>query len=305
MELRHLRYFIAAAEELHVGHAALRLHIAQPPLSRQIHDLEREVGTALFSRRNRRIQLTAAGEAFLDGARQTLAQAELAIDDARRAARGEIGRLALGFVGSAAYAVLPRLLRAYRAQAPAVALSLAAMTTQEQVLALREQRIRIGILRPPIDEPRIALHTMVYEPLVAVLPVSHPLAAREQVALRDLAEEPFILYPRADGPGVHDTIVGCCRRAGFSPRIAQEAGEMQTIAGLVAGGIGVALVIAQVEHARASGVAYRPLADDIAPWALALAWRQDDDSPVTQTFLAAAEVALAAAATETPMPPHR
>lgn len=288
MELRHLRYFVAVAEELHFGRAAQRLHLAQPPLSRQIQALERELGVPLFTRHRRRVALTAAGETFLEGARRVLASADDVVRDAQRAQRGEIGRLALGFVGSAAYTVLPRILRAFRERYPLVELSLQAMTTQEQVAALQDRRIGAGILRPPVDEGSFALQPLLREPLVAALPEDHPLAAQERVPLVALAGESFVLYPRADGPAVHDAIVSLCVEAGFSPRIVQESGEMQTIAGLVAGGIGVALVIAPAERMRSRGVVYRPLADVTRSWELALAWRRDEASPVAGALLAAA-----------------
>lgn len=288
MELRHLRYFVAVAEELHFGRAAVRLHVAQPSLSRQIQVLERELGASLFVRRNRRIELTTAGRVFLEGARQTLEAADIAARDTQRAARGEIGRLAIGFVGSAAYVVLPSLLRAFRMRYPDVALSLHAMTTQEQVTAFQNRSIQIGILRPPVGERMLALQTVAHESLVVALPESHPLAQSERVLLAALANEPLILYPRADGPGVHDAIVSQCLQAGFTPRIVQEAAEMTTIAGLVAGGIGIALVLASTDHLHSWGVAYRPVDGDIPSWELALAWRQDDTSAVVRAFLSTA-----------------
>ena len=288
MELRHLRYFVAVAEELHFGRAAARLHMAQPPLSRQIQMLERELGVSLFVRRNRRVDLTTAGQTFLEGASRTLETADLAVRDAQRAARGEIGRLALGFVGSAAYAVLPSLLRAFRMRYPAVELSLQAMTSQEQVVAFQQRRIHIGILRPPVGERMLTLHPVARESLVVVVPESHPLAQFERVPLAALADQPLILYPRADGPGIHDAIVSLCLHAGFTPRIVQEAAEMTTIAGLVAGGIGIALVLASIEHLHSWGVVYRSADGDIPSWELALAWRQDDDSTVVRAFLTTA-----------------
>ncbi len=292
MELRHLRYFIAVAEELHFGRAAARLHVAQPPLSRQIQSLERELGVPLFIRRNRRIELTTAGHVFLEGARRTVDAAELAARDAQRAGRGEIGRLALGFVGSATYAVLPALLHSFRTRYPDVELSLQAMTTQEQVAAFQQRSIHIGILRPPIGERMLALHTIARESLLIVLPESHPLAHSEQVRLAALADEPLILYPRADGPGIHDAIVSLCLQAGFTPRIVQEAAEMTTIAGLVAGGIGLALVLAPIAHLHSWGVVYRPVDGDVPSWELALAWRHDNISTVVRAFLSTAHEVL-------------
>ena len=289
MELRHLRYFVAVAEELHVGRAAVRLHLAQPPLSRQIQQLEREIGVPLFIRSHRRVQLTAARQAFLAGARRTLAEADRAVHDAQRAQRGEIGRLSLGFVGTATAEALPLLLQAFRRQYPHVELALQSMTTQEQVAALQNKRIQIGLLRPPLDDPQITLRALLYESLVAVLPERHPLASLERIALRTLANEPFILYPRSDSPRVRDTIVGVCQAAGFSPTITQEAREMETIAGLVAGGIGVALVIGSVANLRHTGVVYKDIEDYLPPWELALAWWRDEDSPVARAFINVAE----------------
>jgi len=286
MELRHLRYFVAVAEELHFGRAATRLHLAQPPLSRQIRALEDEVGVALLARTNRRVALTEAGRVFLEGARRTLAQADAAVGDARRAARGEIGRLALGFVGTATYDVLPRLLRAFRVASPDVVLELRSLTTGEQVAAFRERRLDIGLLRPPVDDPTLALRTIVREPLLAVLPDTHPLAGYARVPLGALADEPFILYRRASGPATHDRIVGACLRAGFSPAIVQETDEMQTMAGLVAGGLGVALMIAPVGAPHSAGVVYRPLEGAAPTWEMALAWRRDNETAVVRAFLA-------------------
>lgn len=289
MELRHLRYFIAVAEELHFGRAAARLHITQPSLSVQIRDLERAVGAPLLARSGRRVQLTEAGRAFLAGARLAVAQVELAIQDARRAYRGEIGQLTLGFVGSAAYRVLPHLLRTFRATHPDVTLRLSAMTTKEQLAALSERRIDLGLLRLPVEDAGLAWHVVASEPLMAVLPAHHLLATLAQIPLGALASEPFILYPRADSPAIRDTIIALCHKAGFSPNIIQETGEMQTIVGLVAGGIGNALVIAPEGYRGTGDVVFKALAgDDIPTWDMALTWRSDSEwPPVIRSFLAA------------------
>lgn len=291
MELRHLRYFIAVAEELHFGRAAIRLHIAQPSLSIQIRELERELGVTLLARTNRRVELTEAGRAFLDGARRTLIQLEEAISDAQRAERGQSGRLSVGFVSSASYELLPRLLSAFRAAYADVTLRLHAATTNEQLVALDERRLDLGLLRLPIDSTRYRWQVLADEPLVAIVPVSHPLAAQDLTPLSSLARESFILYPRADNPVIHDTIIACCHRAGFSPRITQETGDMQTITALVASGMGVALVIASPGLRAAPGVAIRPLAGhDIPVWQIALAWRSEPNPPPTiRAFVAMAE----------------
>jgi DNA-binding transcriptional LysR family regulator len=291
MELRHLRSFVVVAEELHFGRAAKRLSITQPSLSIQIRDLERAVGVPLLERTRRHVQLTAAGRVFLEGARQTLAQAERTVQDAQRAQRGEIGQLRLGFVGSAAYRVLPLLLRAFRAAYPDVEMRLQAMTTKEQLAAMAERRIDAGLLRLPVADARLAWRVVATEPLVAVLPLIHPLAALASVALEALASEPFILYPREDSPAIRDTIIALCRQAGFSPLIAQESGQMQTIVGMVAGGVGVALVIAPEDYRSAGDVVFKPLAGQGIPtWDMALTWRADGEiAPTVRALLAVSE----------------
>lgn len=291
MELRHLRYFIAVAEELHFGRAAARLGIAQPPLSMQIRDLERELGARLFARTNRRVTLTEAGRVFLDGARRTIAQLEDATLQARLAGRGEIGELRIGYVSSATYQVLPYLLRAFRDVNPGVVMRLHMATSLEQTAALREGRLDVGILRLPVDEATLDWRAVTDEPLVAVLPASHPLAAQKRTPLAALAGEAFILYPRADNPGIHDAIIELCMRAGFSPIIAHETGNMQAITALVAGGLGVALVIAPPGLRMAPDVVVRPLdGADIPIWRTALAWRREREvAPVVRAFLTASE----------------
>jgi DNA-binding transcriptional LysR family regulator len=292
MELRHIRYFLVLAEELHFRRAARRLSITQPALSIQIRDLERSVGVPLLARTNRQVQLTEAGRAFLEGARLVVDQVDRAVQDAKRAGRGEIGELALGFVGSAAYVVLPELLRAFRKAYPQVTLRLASMTTKEQLAALAEHRLDLGLLRLPIDDSTLAWRRVTTEPLVAVLPSTHPQANEARIPLGTLANEHFILYPRADSPAIRDAIVSLCRGSGFSPTIAQESGEMQTILGLVAGGIGVALVIAPEGYRSVGDVVIKPLVEDQAAprWDMALAWRRDrEQRPVVQAFLSASE----------------
>jgi DNA-binding transcriptional LysR family regulator len=294
MELRHLRYFVAVAEALHFGRAAKRLHLAQPSLSRQIRDLEHELGVPLLSRAHRRLALTLAGEVFLEGARLTLAHAAEAAEDARRAHRGEVGRLRLGFVQSATFQALPRLLGAFRTQCPDVAVEVRAMTTMQQVAALRDLRIHVGLLRPPIDDRGLALEVISHDPLVVALPSNHPLARSERVPLAALADEPFILYARSEGPGVRDAIVGACLAAGFRPRIAQEAWDTPTIVALVGSGLGISLLLSPVPPTGDGAVTYRSLAEDLAPWELALAWRRDDQSAALQRFLETAQETTAA-----------
>ena len=288
MELRHLRYFVAVAEELHLGRAAERLHIAQPPLSRQIRDLEREVGTPLFERVPRGVELTPAGHAFLPEARLTLAQAERAQRTARRAAEGEIGRLRVGFVEAAAYSgVLPDVLGFFRMHLPNIGLSLFELDALEQADAFRGGRIDVGLVdSPPPDADRWLRVERVYtDPLVAALPHTHRLAARRRLALADLAGEPFVLFPRHVGPALFDDLIARCRAAGFSPRVVQEAAGWHTLAGLVGAGMGVAFVPGSLTHFQRPEVVYRPLRDLPVELELSAAWRQGEQSPVRERFV--------------------
>jgi DNA-binding transcriptional LysR family regulator len=288
VELRHLRSFVVTAEELHVGRAAVRLHLTQPSLSRQISALERDVGAPLFSRIRRRFGLTPAGEVFLPAAREILRRADEAATDARRAHRGELGTLRLRFVQSATFEALPRLLAAFRSAHPDVELDVETMTTIGQVAALRAGQIDVGLLRPPIGDPALSTRVISRDPLVAALPAGHPLARRRRLRLAALADEPFVLYTRSYGPSVQDAIIGHCLTAGFSPRIVQEAGDTQTIVSLVAAGLGVSLLIAPTPPTSADAVVYRPISDALPPWELALAWSPSSLTPVVERFLTVA-----------------
>ena len=289
MELRHLRYFVAVAEELHFGRAAERLRIAQPPLSRQIRDLEREVGTPLFERVARGVELTAAGRAFLPEARLTLAQAERAQRTAQRAARGEIGRLRVGFVEAATYSgVLPDVFGFFRMHLPDIGLSLFEMDSLQQTDAFREGRIDLGILyAPPPDAERWLRVERVYsEPLVAALPRTHRLATRTRLSLADLGEESFVLFPRPVAAELYDDIIARCRSAGFSPRVVQEAAGWHTLAALVGAGVGVSLVPRSLMQFERT-VVYLPVRDLSVDIALEAMWKRGDKSPVRDRFVTA------------------
>lgn len=286
IELRHLRYFVAVAEELHFGRAAQRLHISQPPLSMQIRSLEEALGVQLLARTQRRVALTQAGSAFLGEARQVLARTEAAIMLARRASRGEVGDLAVGFVSTADYNVLPPLLREFRTRAPAVRLTLHESTTDRQIADLLEGRIDIGFVLPPVDDARLTYRRIHQEPLVAALPARHPLArARGRIRLAKLADAPFILFPRPLAPGLYDAVVSFCRSAGFSPHIEQEAVQMQTIVSLVSAEMGVALIPASLQHLGRTGVVYKALVEPSPLTEIGLAWRRDDPLSTLQVFL--------------------
>jgi len=275
MELRHLRYAVAVADELHFGRAAARLHIAQPPLSQQIKQLEDEIGARLFDRSHRRVRLTDAGAAFISEARRTLASAERAADAARRAARGELGRLALGYVSSAAYELLPSLVRAFRKRAPDVTLALEEMSSSEQSRALAAGTLDLGLVRrPPPIEPGLAGTVVRREPTVLAVPRDHALAAPRRLRLRALTHEPLIVFPARPRPSWADVAIDLCRRAGFEPRISHEALEMASALSLVAAGIGVALVPASIRAVRRPGVVFRPIAP--APTSEILLVRRDE-----------------------------
>jgi DNA-binding transcriptional LysR family regulator len=287
MELRHLRYFVAVAEELHFGHAAVRLAMTQPPLSQQIRQLEEELQVTLFRRRTRRrVELTEAGVSFLAGARRALAEVERAVTAAQRTARGEEGNLVVGFVGTAAYAFLPELLQHLRVGYPDITLSLREMTTAQQVEALAGGDVDLGFLRPPHMGKDIVTETLWEEQLVAVLPDHHPQAGPIEVPLdvKDLAEEPFVLFPPREGHGLYSQVMECCRTAGFQPRAIQEAVQMETLLSLVAGNIGVTLAPAAVRTLGRDGVVCRPLTSS-PTLALATAWRAGDERVVLHRVL--------------------
>jgi DNA-binding transcriptional LysR family regulator len=288
MELRHLHYFIAVAEELHFSRAAERLHISQPPLSQQIQSLEEELGVKLFERTKRQVHLTEAGKVFLERSYQVLAQLEQAIAATRQIGRGEVGRLAIGFVDSAMYTVLPEILRVFREQFPAVELRLHELTTTQQIQALYDKQIDIGIVRSAISEPGLSVECLLQESLVLALPENHLLSAQTQVSLSSLADESFILSPAKLGPLFYEQIIHSCQQAGFRPKVAQEAVQMQTIIGLVAAGLGIAIVPASMQNFHRSGVIYKSLQEQIPNTGLYLTWRQHDSSPVISAFLSLA-----------------
>lgn len=285
MELRQLQYFLAVAEELNFGRAAARLGIAQPPLSRQIRQLEQELGVELFRRTKRRVELTEVGRVFLEEARQILSQVEQGVRVAQRASRGEIGRLVVGFEGSSTYDVIPVSLKVYRERFPEVELVVYAMTTEEQIQALLENRIGIGFVVSPLNDKRLAIEIILREALILAIPESHPLVARNEVRVRELEGESFIMFQRNRGCGLYDQAIAVCQRAGFSPRVIQEADEMQVMLGFVAAGLGITLLSASVQQFQRPGVVYRTLQPSTPKVTLALAWRRDDPSAVLQAFI--------------------
>lgn len=285
MDLRQLRYFVAVAEELHFGHAAHRLRIAQPALSRQIQALEKDLLVQLLFRNRRRVQITPAGQVFLERARLILARADEAVLAAQRAGGGVSGTLNLGFVGSATYDVLPGVLREFLQAAPHVDLTLSEMTVHAQIEALTEKRIDIGLLRLPAKTEGLVFRAIAREPLYVALPSSHRLALLPAVPMTALSEEPFVLYPDHPRPSWTEYVIGLCQQAGFRPVVVQRTVEIQTTLSLVAAGIGVSIVPKCIGNLQRKDVVFRRLAGVRARTELLAAYREHDPSPVVQTFL--------------------
>lgn len=288
MELRHLRYFVAVAEELHFGRAAERLHMSQPPLSQQIRALEDEIQVELFARSGRGIVLTAAGREFLEYARQVLVQVEQGVRSSQGVQRGELGRLSVGFITSMAYTYLPWVLRVFRSRYPKVELALTEQETWSQLNAIREGRLHVGIVRGPVDEPGLASVRVLSEPFLVALPDDHPLASSRTVALKKLASDEFILFPRHIGGRFYAEVMQLFQQAGFTPKVAQEAVQMHVAVGLVSARIGVALVPASTRLLPIPGVVFRPLASRSGRAEIAIAYREGERSPLVDAFRAVA-----------------
>jgi DNA-binding transcriptional LysR family regulator len=289
-ELWQLRYFLAVAERLHFGRAAAALHISQPPLSRAIRALETKLGVVLFARSRRRVELTPEGTRLLGEARRIVGQLERTVHEVRGMARGEEGRLRVGFVSLADYGVLPGLLKAFKSARPGIALALREMLSPEQAAALAAGELDFGLLLPPVSGAGELEHIVVQrERFVAALPASHRLAtARGRLAVSALAGEPFVMVPRDIAPGLYDIVTGLAARAGISFNVAQEAIQMQTVVSLVSSGLGVAIVPGSIANLGRRGVVYRELADRHPRLDLWLAWPRSGLGTAARDFLALA-----------------
>src|ERR1700744_3881972 len=293
MELRRIQYFVAVAEEAHFGRAAERLRMAQPPLSQQIKALEAEMGVVLFHRTTRKVELTPAGERFLDRARAILADVDDAVTEAGQVAAGMVGRIAIGFTGSATYDLLPSLVRVLRADLPGIELDIhGEMLTPDQVTALTDGTLDLGLLRPPVRNTALEVQVLRREPLIAVLPEPHPLAVHDRVRLAALRDDPFITYPSHNRSVVYEAVIDACQRAGFVPASVNEVSETSTMVSFVAAGLGVALVPASVQHLRITGATYLPLAGTTQEVELALATRAGETSPHVARVRAPGEALL-------------
>ena len=286
MELRHFRYFTSVVQWNGYREAARQRHVAQPALSQAVAELEEELGLKLFLREKRRARLTPEGEVFYKEAVRVLQQVEEAVESARRAARGEIGVLRIGFLGSATASFLPGLIRLYRQRYPGVKLVLDELTPVQQDDAFARGELDLGFTRPLSNEQAALLNsrTIYREPLLVAMP--ERMAPRKQtVDLKTLEQVPLVLFHRRGAPGLFDSITALCREAGFIPRVEHEPNLMQTVLSLVASEAGATIVPACVRNLRADGVAFRRITPDHIRIELVAAWSQNSQSVVLQSFL--------------------
>jgi DNA-binding transcriptional LysR family regulator len=293
IELRHLRYFVTVAEELHFGRAAQRLHLSQPPLSQQIQRLEEILGTALFARTTRSVRLTVAGEAFLPRARRTLRNMERDLEETRSIGRGEVGSLNIGFVGSAMLMTLPGIFRAYREAYPKVHLRLHESFTSRVIEGMENGSLDAGILRDgdPIQNMRV--ETIYSEPYVAVLPRSHRCAGQKSISPGALRGEPFVHYPQTAGTRAFEKPLSIFDAYGFRPQIVQEASHWLTIVNMIGAGFGVSVAPACVGRIASSSVVCLPLRGAKVMSHIELAWMEGESRPIVEAFMRIARGARA------------
>ncbi|EML6553301.1 LysR family transcriptional regulator [Klebsiella michiganensis] len=273
IELRHLRYFIAVAEELHFGHAAARLNISQPPLSQQIQILEQQIGARLFARTNRSVSLTEAGRQFLADSRQILSQVDDAAARAARLHHGETGELRIGFTSSAPFIkAVSDTLSTFRRRYPDVHIQTRETNTREQIVPLNEGALDLGLMRNTQLPDTLVWERVLREPLLAMVPRDHPLASKPRVSLRELAREPFVFFEPHVGTGLYDDILGLMRRYDLTPAITQEVGEAMTIIGLVAAGLGVSILPASFRRVQLLEMCWLPIEEQDAVSEMWLVW---------------------------------
>jgi DNA-binding transcriptional LysR family regulator len=292
IDVRQLRYFKAVAEALHFGRAAQQLHIAQPALSRQIQQLEKDLGVLLLRRNQRRFELTPAGALLLGRANRILDEIAKATIDVQRLHRGESGLLTVGFIQSATYWLLPAMLQRFRESYPDVQFDLREMSSSEQLAALPRGEIDVGILRPPVGNPELRVQTILEERLVLALPAQHRLAHQGKAALEDVAAEPFVLVSRQGSPYLHARILSMCEARGFSPSVVQTAAQLHTIIGLVGAGMGVAVVPETARRLNGSNVQLLQVEGAQSSVEIALAWRADREAPMLHSFGDVAELVV-------------
>jgi DNA-binding transcriptional LysR family regulator len=287
MELRHIRYFLAVAEEQNFTRAAKKVGIGQPPLSQQIRALEDEIGTPLFHRLSHGAELTSAGQAFLPEAQAILRQAERAKKIAGLGAKGEVGQLRIGFTSSAVFRpILPQIIRDFHQKHPGVQLSLTEEDTSELLKLLAEMQLDASFIRPGPQNPEdFDVYRFRDESSMAALPLGHPLAQGRTVKLSSLSHEPFVIFPRKAGPSLFDGIIESCRRSGFDPIIVHEAPQISSTPNLVSAGLGVSIVPRSIAtQIRVKGVAYLPIVGEAPAFGLALAIRIDERSAIVRNL---------------------
>lgn len=288
LEFRHLRCFMALAEELHFGRAAQRLAMSQPPLSVAIQQLEASVGARLFDRDSKGVRLTPAGLAFRGHAAGLLERADAACALAREVQAGEVGRLRVGFVGSTLYNGLSAWLRAFQTSWPRVEVVVVELNSQDQIDALLQDELDLGLVHTDRLPPTLQSQPLYTEPFLACLPAGHALAGSAELPLAELSDQPFILFSRRGSPDYHARIVDICRQqGGFHPRLQHEGRHWLSVVSLVAQGLGVSIVPAGFQRAGIQGASFRPLADRIDDSAVFAAWRRDGDPILRQRLLAA------------------
>lgn len=284
IELRHLRYFVAVAEELHFGRAAARLHLAQPPLSQQIRRLEDLLGYPLFLRTSRSVALTHAGTAFLERARRILRTVQRDLDETRSVGRGEVGSLHVGFVGSGMLTTLPAVFRSFRETYPRVSLHLHESFTSRVLEGLEDGTLDAGILRDADPIEGFHVTTLFSEPFVAVLPATHRCARQKAISAASLRGEPFVYYPRTAGERAYEKPLSLCEAHGFRPQIVQEASHWLTILRLIGAGLGVSIAPACVQRIASPDVVCIPIRDAKVASEIELAWRIGDARPIVERF---------------------
>jgi DNA-binding transcriptional LysR family regulator len=286
MEFRQLRYFLAVADHLHFTEAARFLGIAQPPLSQQILKLEREIGTPLFLRHPRRVELTDAGRLFRERALRLLDDAELALAEARNAGRGESGRLVLGFAGSTVFhPLVAAVLQRYRSGWPNVVIGCEESNSTVLLERVAEAKVDAAFVRLPLDCRGLVTEPLADETMLAVLPHGHRLGRRRRIGLADLAADPLILFPRAIGPDLYDSIIGACHAAGFTPTISMESPQISSTINMVAAGFGVTLIPSSMRQIQAERVSWHDLADRALRTTIALVHRPREKAPIVQNFV--------------------
>ena len=285
VEIRHLRYFIAVAQESNFSRAAEKLHISQPPLSQQIQKLEEDLGIILIERGTRPVMLTEAGKFFYQQALGLVDQFDQFIDKTQKMARGEEGALTVAFVSSSTYELMPGILRNFRKLYPGINLNLIEKNTPQQLESLRNKQINVGIGRPFPEDPEIESHWILDESVVVAIPSEHAWTNKTSVSLTELKDEDMINFYWSHEPSFGNFVMTTCRKSGFEPHVVQRTGELQTALGLVAAGIGVALLPESVEHTSREGVKYIPLKSPSPTISMVAAYRKDDSSPILKRFL--------------------